>query len=356
MTDWLPGAIEGWARGHVGATEATVTMLGRPRSGQSNETAPFTVTWPGGHLDGVARVQPARPMFLDADVLREARVLVTLGEAGMPVPRVLGAIEDAPAPFFVMELVAGHVPFGRPSVQRDPWLVDLAADARQELWSDAMGTLVTLHDLDPAGTRAVLGTTKSDETVAADVERTAAWLAWAAQGRPFPVLEQAVERLRSWAPTFVASTHPVVAWGDARLGNMIVGDDRRVAAAIDWETASIGPREIDVGWWLMMDDYATTAVGVERLDGFPSPEDSRAYYEDRTGVRTADLDRFELLGALKLAITLLRTADALVERAVIDPDSRFAHDNVPTQMVARRLGIAVPDLSPDYRRLARLDP
>lgn len=355
MAEWLPSAIEGWAVDHLKVDDVAVALHGKPRSGQSNETVPFTATWTDGRLDGVARLQPGRPMFLGGDVLREARVLAALGEAGVRVPRVLGTVEDAPAPFFVMELVAGHVPFGRPSVQRDPWLVDLTPDRRHALWSDAMGMVVALHDSDPAGVRAVLGTTADDETVGADVERTASWLAWAAQDRPFPVLEQAVEQLRMWAPTFSPSSPPVVVWGDARLGNMIVGDDLRVAAAIDWETASIGPREVDLGWWLMMDDYSSAAVGVDRLDGFPSRDDTRAFYEERTGVRRTDLDRFELLGAVKLAITLLRTADALVERGVIDPGSRFAHDNVPTQMVARRLGIAVPDLSPDYRRLARLD-
>lgn len=357
MTAWLTDALARWASGHLRAADAVEVALHRkPRSGQSNETVPFTATWPGGRLDGVARVQPERPMFLDADVRREARVLDALGAAGLPVPRVLGVVDGARAPFFVMELVAGHVPFGRPSVQRDPWLLDLDAAGRRELWTDAMRTMTAVHGVDVAAVRVALATTPEEETVVADVERTAAWLAWAAQGRRFPVLEQAVDVLRSWAPTFAPSSPPVAVWGDARLGNMIVGDDLRVAAAIDWETASIGPREVDLGWWLMMDDYATEAVGVERLDGFPSPEDTRASYELRAGVRTTDLDRFELLGALKLAITLLRTADALVDRGVIDPDSRFAHDNVPTQMVARRLGIRVPDLSPDYRRLARVDP
>jgi aminoglycoside phosphotransferase (APT) family kinase protein len=147
----------------------------------------------------------------------------------------------------------------------------------------------------------------------------------------------------------------VVLWGDARLGNMIVGDDHLVAAAIDWETASIGPPVLDLGWWLMMDDYATSAVGVERLDGFPSPAETTSIYGAGSGLVGADLDEAELLAAVKLAITLIRTGDSLVARRVVDADSRFAHDNVPTQMVARRLGVTVPELSPDYRRLARVD-
>jgi aminoglycoside phosphotransferase (APT) family kinase protein len=97
-----------------------------------------------------------------------------------------------------------------------------------------------------------------------------------------------------------------------------------VADAIDWETASIGPRELDLGWWLMMDDYATRAVGIEGLGGFPSAAETRAFYAERAGVPVAGLDQVELLAAVKLAITLIRTGDTLVERGVVDADSRSA--------------------------------
>jgi len=30
------------------------------------------------------------------------------------------------------------------------------------------------------------------------------------------------------------------------------------------------------------------------------------------------------------------------------PDTRMGHDNAVTQMIARRLGLPVPELSPDY--------
>jgi aminoglycoside phosphotransferase (APT) family kinase protein len=364
---WLTEALERWVGGHLrssgidDATGVAVAPLAKPRSGQSNETVVFTSTWrtgsAGGRLDGVARVQPTRnQMFLDPDVGREAAVLDTLGRAGVPVPRVLGTLDAsfAGTPFFVMERVDGHVPFGRPSVHRDPWLVALDPADRRRLWSSAMAIVLNVHAVDPTEMRGVLGTTPADETVAADVDRARSWFAWAAKGRSFPLLEQALDRLRSWAAG-TAADRPVVLWGDARLGNMIVGDDHLVAAAIDWETASIGPRTLDLGWWLMMDDYSTSAVGIERLDGFPSPAETTSIYREGSGLAAADLDEAQLLAAVKLAITLIRTGDSLVARHVIDVDSRFAHDNVPTQMVARRLGVSAPALSPDYRRLARVD-
>jgi aminoglycoside phosphotransferase (APT) family kinase protein len=359
---WLADALGRWLSRPVDVDDVTVTLLGKPRSGQSNQTVPFTATWRQGTqplwLNGVARVQPPHgQMFLHADVVREAAVLTALGRAGVPVPKVLASFDArfADVPFFVMELVEGHVPYGRPSLHRDPWLIALDPSDRFLLWSHAMQTLVTVHAVELDEVRAILGTTADDETAAAEVERTATWLAWAARGRSFPVLEGAVDVLRSWAPNFNPGGSPVVVWGDARIGNMIIGDDLAVTAAIDWETASIGPRELDVGWWLMMDDYSTAAVRTEGLNGFPAPGETRSFYEDAAGVRTTDLDQFELLAALRLAITLIRTGDFLVDRGVIDSASRFSHDNVPTQMVARRLGQGVAELSPDYRRLARLE-
>ena len=49
-----------------------------------------------------------------------------------------------------------------------------------------------------------------------------------------------------------------------------------------------------------------------------------------------------------MATTLIRQADARVARGLAPPDTRMGHDNTVTQMIARRLGLPVPDLSPDY--------
>jgi aminoglycoside phosphotransferase (APT) family kinase protein len=364
---WLADALARWVPEHLEASGATdvedvaITLHARPPSGQSNETVPFSAAWRIGltpyGFEAVARVQPTRhPMFLDPDVLREAAALVALGGAGVPVPRILGSVDAAFAgtAFFVMERVDGHVPFGRPSVQRDPWLVALDPDRRRRAWTSAMETVLAVHAVEPSEVVGILTHGEGDHTLAARLERVDAWLAWAAKGRSFPILEHALEHLRSWAAGFAPAGPAVVLWGDARLGNMIFGEDLRVAAAIDWETASVGPRELDLGWWLMMDDYATRAVGIDSLDGFPSAEETRSFYRERAGIPLPDLDQFELLAAVELAITLIRTGDALVARGTVAADSRFSRDNVPTQMVACRLGLAVPELSPDYRRLARV--
>ena len=55
-----------------------------------------------------------------------------------------------------------------------------------------------------------------------------------------------------------------------------------------------------------------------------------------------------MVEALFMATTLIRQADARVAKGLAPHDTRMGHDNTVTQMLARRLGMAAPDLSPDY--------
>src|SRR5690348_6915810 len=88
---WLP-AILAESGEPIGGL--VVHELSRPSTGQSNETVLLDVSWRAGtadrHASYVARLQPrTNQMFLDADVLREGRLLRRLGEVSMlPVPRV----------------------------------------------------------------------------------------------------------------------------------------------------------------------------------------------------------------------------------------------------------------------------
>ena len=49
-----------------------------------------------------------------------------------------------------------------------------------------------------------------------------------------------------------------------------------------------------------------------------------------------------------MATTLIRQADFRVANGLAVADTRMGHDNAVTQMLARRLGLPVPNLSPDY--------
>jgi len=130
----LPGYLSINARS--GVADLSVGPLQRPPGGQSNATVIFEASWTDGIQRRrerlVLRLQPqGQQMFLHADVVAEGVLLRDIRRlSGVPVPEVL-ALEDDPEvlgrPFFLMSFVAGHVPGGRPSIHRDPWLVSLGA-------------------------------------------------------------------------------------------------------------------------------------------------------------------------------------------------------------------------------------
>jgi aminoglycoside phosphotransferase (APT) family kinase protein len=257
-------------------------------------------------------------------------------------PDILGA------PFFVMSRVDGRVPVAKPSIHAVGWLPTLTTSERGRLWHAAIELLVAIHDVDWRSTHSFLVDGDDGSTgLAAHIDRLIEWYRWSAAGRPFPITDAAVELVAARRDSIDGGA-PVLVWGDARPGNMIFGDDLRAAAAIDWEVATIGPAGIDLGHWLFFDAFATVGAGVARLPGWPDRSTTIACYEQLSGRVIADIEFFELLEELFIATTLIRQADMRVSRGLAPPDTRMGHDNVVTQMIARRLELPVPDLSPDY--------
>jgi aminoglycoside phosphotransferase (APT) family kinase protein len=298
------------------------------------------------------RRQPSAGVFLTPDVVRECRVLQGLEAASrVPVPHVLGYAADPGVlgtPFFVMDRVPGRVPAAKPSIHAVGWLPTLTAAERAHLWGSAMEVLVAVHDVDwRSSHRFLVDGDESSTALTAHTERLGEWYAWTTAGRSFPVTDAAMACIAAQRDS-VEVGEPVLVWGDARPGNMIFDSENRCAAAIDWEVATIGPAGIDLGHWLFFDAFATTACGVERLAGWPDRETTVARYEELSGRAVARLEFFELLEELFIATTLIRQADLRVSGGLAPADTRMGHDNAVTQMIARRLGLPVPQLSPDY--------
>jgi hypothetical protein len=119
---------------------------------------------------------------------------------------------------------------------------------------------------------------------------------------------------------------------------------------IDWEVATIAPPEADVAHWLIFDDFATSAAGVERLPGYATRDEIISRYEAVSGRRLGDVGYFEIVQCLFLATTLIRQGDAHVRRGELPAGTAMGRGNTVTQMLARRLGLPVPELSADYLR------
>jgi aminoglycoside phosphotransferase (APT) family kinase protein len=348
----LAGVLRAWLTERMGADNVTVSGITRAPAGQSNETILFDASVAGYVERLVLRRQAVgTTIFRDPDVLREARVLQGLGAAGVRVPHVRW-IEPDPsvlgAPFFVMDRIEGRVPLGKPSIHTVGWLPTLTRSERERLWSSALDVLISVHAVPWLSTHDFLldGDPKAT-TVDAHVSTLADWYRWSTAERVYPITDAALEYLQEHLAE-VDSGESVLLWGDPRVGNMVFRDDNTVAAALDWETASIGPVERDVAHWLFFDEFQTEAVGIERLPGWPDRETTVACYEGNSGRRLEHLGFYEVMETLFMATTLIRQADRRVAVGLAPPHNRMGHDNTVTQMLARKLGLPVPPLSADY--------
>jgi aminoglycoside phosphotransferase (APT) family kinase protein len=184
-------------------------------------------------------------------------------------------------------------------------------------------------------------------TVGAHLSALADWYRWSTAERVYPITDAALEYLEERRGE-VDPGESVLLWGDPRVGNMLFARDNTVAAALDWETAGVGPAGRDVAHWLFFDEFQTDAVGIERLPGWPDRDTTVARYEARAGRRLRDLQFFDVMETLFMATTLIRQADRRVAMGLARPGNRMGHDNTVTQMLSRKLGLPVPPLSPDY--------
>ena len=349
MVEDLVGPLSTWLAERLGATKVTIAGLERPQAGQSNDTILCEAVADGQPQHLVVRRQAAgtAAIFRRPDVLREARVLQGLAASRVPVPAVLWTEPDPSVlgtPFFVMERIAGRVPLGKPSIHTAGWLPSLTAGERERLWASALDVLVAVHQVDWRATHLFL---LDDDEARRPVEALTEWYRWTTAGREFPITDAAVAHLTAHG-SVLEEAEAVLLWGDPRVGNMIFRDDHTVAAAIDWETATVGCAESDVAHWLFFDEFQTDAAGIARLPGWPDREATISRYEARSGRRLRDLAFFDIFDELFMATTLIRQADARVARGLAPHTTRMGHDNTVTQMLARRLGLPVPELSPDY--------
>lgn len=336
------------------ARDVVCELSGPVPTGNSNVTMPFTATWSGGDagsLGLVLRMQvPTNQIFLDADVLREYRVLAGLvGELDVPAPVPRWA-EDDPGvlghPFFVMERANGTVPTGSPSIHANGWLAERTPSERHTAWESSLRALAAISRVDWRSVTPFLADGAHGTTLGSRLDHAAEWYHWAAAGRTYPVTEAALAHLRANVP--VDPGPPVLVWGDARMGNLMFGHDHRVTAVLDWELASIGPAGIDLGWWLAFDEFTTRAHGIEPLPGYPDRDATISRYEALTGRNVGDPRWYEIYCAWVLTVTVIRMADIGVAAGRLPADNKMGEGNLTAQMLARWLDLPVPELDPHY--------
>lgn len=343
LTAWLQRKLPN-------ATAVCVGEITLPSgSGFSNETLLIDASWRDGEgvVDAklVARVKPtAYAIFPEYDLHRQYRTMELLAPTGIPVPRMRWYEDDASVlgqPFYVMDRVAGVIPPDHPPFTHGGWLFEATPAQQGELARSALAVLAELHRLDWRAlgfaflARPEYGATPFTQQLG----YYTMMLRWAAAGRSMPIVEAALAYLERERP---ADEPPAsLTWGDARIGNMIFREFRPVAV-LDWEMVTLGPAEVDLAWWLVLERYHTEGVGAQPLPGFPPRAEVVARWESSVGRPAQDLFYYEVWGAFRFALVLIRIADQMTEYGVMPEGSGFERNNPATQMLAKMLDLPPP--------------
>lgn len=330
--DEVRDRLRDWLRArHPDADDVRVGPIVTPSSGYSSETLLVDVvrTEHGDDVEEhvVVRLPPAGGGIFPAyDLHRQAEVQRVLGECGIPVAKPIAVETDEEwlgAPFFVMERIEGFtIPEGY--VAAGP-LRDASPETQRRVQADFLDLLADVHGVDWEATGLGVLTPPDERGLAHDVDRAEAYLAWAAEGDVPAVLMEAIAWLRERRP----DPEPPwsLCWGDPRLGNVLYGEDWTPRALLDWEMASIGPGEIDLGWFLGLHDVSARSAGGD-FEGFASREDALARWAARRGRDVVDYRWFEAFGLLRSDSIFLRIRRMLLAAGLDEP---WLHGETPGQ-------------------------
>ena len=147
---------------------------------------------------------------------------------------------------------------------------------------------------------------------------------WALDGRPHELMTTAFDRCEAEIP---AGGPVVLTWGDARLGN-VIWKDFRPACLTDFEAAALATREMDLGWWLMFEQWSHLSAGVDPFPGALSIEAQVDHYRQRTGHDVGDIRPWMLFAAARYAAIVVRVMNRWVRRGALPPDQTVYLDPI----------------------------
>ena len=325
MSD-VPAALSQWLSTLLPDTTPDITVeSGIDTNGMSSETILLHGRWLQGgspvEHKWVARVAPTEadvPVFEHYRLDHQHEVMRLVGEVtdvAVPPVRWLESTGDVLGrPFFLMDRVDGTVPPDvMPYTFGDNWLFDAAPEKQRQLQDRTVEVLAKLHSIPNA--QHVFGFLQDiDPPGETALHRHFGWLkSWYEFSVPdigaSPLVERALAWLEERFPADVAAAEPVLVWGDSRIGNVIYQDFSPVAV-LDWEMATVGPREFDLAWISfahMVFQELTKLAGLPGMPDFLREEDVRATYRELTGVEIGDLSWFYVYSAVVWCCVFMRT-------------------------------------------------
>jgi aminoglycoside phosphotransferase (APT) family kinase protein len=338
---WLAAALP------EGADFRVDDLRAPANTGFSSDTLLFDLAWrEGDHARSdrlVVRLQPRGfVVFPTYDLTIQVECMRALGRTDVPVPEVLFFEADPRplgAPFYVMRQVDGWAPSDNPPMHQSGAFFELAPEEREAVWWSGVRTMARIHRHDPdALGLAFLGRRHPGKNpLDVQLNYYEYFLDWGmGDRRRYPILQAALDYLRRNAPEDEPRR---LCWGDSRLSNLLYrGTD--CAAVLDWEMAFLGNPVQDLAWWNMADLSLTEGIGVPRLPGLPSYEETAARWADWTGLPTAHLRYYEILALFRFAVVMARIGLQMKHYEVLPADHSMDVANLASETLARRLVIA----------------
>ncbi|QEV17242.1 phosphotransferase family protein [Streptomyces alboniger] len=302
--DQPPGLDLDQLRGHLDRERPG--LVGGPLTARLIEGGRSNLTY--AVTDGIARWVVRRPplghvLATAHDMKREYRVIEALHPTNVPVPApvLLGeAFEDnaaAGAPFYVMEFVDG-TPY-----RTAEELAPLGPARTRAAVLGLVDTLVDLHAVDPAAVG--LGDFGRPEGFLDRQLRRWGKQLDASRNRDLAGIDELHAALGRNLP---ASPAPTVIHGDYRLDNVLIGEDDRIKAILDWEMSTLGDPLTDLGLLVMYsaklevpDSPVSTTAGAP---GHPDPAELIERYAARSGRDVSSVSWYTAFAWFKLAVIL----------------------------------------------------
>ncbi|MCL7379257.1 phosphotransferase family protein [Streptomyces sp. 35G-GA-8] len=268
--------------------------------GRSNLTYAVTDSADPAHRWVVRRPPLGHVLATAHDMKREYRVIEALHPTAVPVPEPLSLCEDESvlgAPFYVMEYVAG-TPY-RTAEQLAP----LGPERTRGAVLALVDTLVELHAVDPAAVG--LGDFgRPDGFLDRQLRRWGKQLD-ASRNRELARIDELHAALGRSLP---GSPAPTVIHGDYRLDNVLIDEDDRIRAVLDWEMSTLGDPLTDLGLLVMYSTpleltgspISTTAEAA----GHPTSGELIERYAAGSGRDTSAISWYTAFAWFKLAVIL----------------------------------------------------
>ncbi|MFJ2665365.1 phosphotransferase family protein [Nocardia fluminea] len=251
------------------------------------------------------------------DVVREARIMAALESTEVPVPRVLGVVDDpavSEVPMVLMEFVDGQVADTMAIVE------SLTPQRRRAIAESLPRTLAKIHAVDLAAVG--LADLAGHKPYA--VRQLKRWGGqWEhSKTRELPELDELTRRLTAGIPE---QREVTLVHGDFHLRNVITSHDTgEVVAALDWELSTLGDPLADMGsllaYWPEPGENTGGDFPASTLPGFPDRAQMSAAYLALTGRDPAALHYWHAFGLWKLAVI----AEGVLRRARDTPQNRAA--------------------------------